>query len=407
MIPLAVKYRPKTLDEMVGQAHLLGEGKALRVLIEKGALPHSFLYGPPGCGKTTLARIIASRLDRPYHELNATSFKLEELRKLLKRYEGSLQAPLLFIDEVHRLSKTQQEVLLPIMEKGRVLIVGASTQNPYYSMTAAIRSRSHLFELNAIDEEAMGRFLDRVLEAEGIEVEPEAREYLIHSSSGDLRGMLNLLESAAAVGSPVGLATLRSIRPQALQAGSAEADSHYELTSAMIKSVRGSDIDAGLYWLARLIEGGEPPEFLARRLAILAAEDIGNANPNALNLAASTITIVEKIGYPEARIPLAQLLIYLASSPKSNRAYEAINQAQKSVRIGELHPVPSHIKTHSKNYLYPHSCGGWVEQEYLPTPMRFYESSGIGFEKKLQEWVESIRSAGAQNESEEKEQGGG
>jgi len=315
-VSLALKYRPKTLDEIVGQKHLLGEGAPLRRLIETESLPHCFFYGPPGSGKTTLARIIATVLDKPFYEMNATTMKVEELRKIFKSYANALQKPLIFIDEVHRLSKNQQEVLLPFMENNSALIIGASTENPYYSMTAAMRSRSHLFELESLDDEAMEAYLDRVLEAEGVEIDTESRTFLVSSSSGDARAMLNLLESGIAIENPLHLNTIKQIRPYAMQAGSSEDDSHYELTSAMIKSIRGSDIDAGLYYLARLISGGEPAEFIARRLAILASEDIGNANPNALNLASSTLNIVKHIGYPEARISLSELLIYLASSPK-------------------------------------------------------------------------------------------
>ena len=388
---LALKYRPRTLDEIAGQKHLLGEGAPLRRLIETESLPHCFFYGPPGSGKTTLARIIATVLDKPFYEMNATTLKVEELRKIFKSYANALQKPLIFIDEVHRLSKNQQEVLLPFMENNSALIIGASTENPYYSMTAAMRSRSHLFELESLDDEAMEIYLDRVLEAEGIEIDTESRSFLVSSSSGDARAMLNLLESGIAIESPLRLDTLRQIRPYAMQAGSSENESHYELTSAMIKSIRGSDIDAGLYYLARLINGGEPAEFIARRLAILASEDIGNANPNALNLASSALMIVKHIGYPEARITLSQLLIYLASSPKSNSAYLAINKAQKAIREGELLPVPTHIKTHAKNYRYPHDFGGWVEQSYLEKDLLFYESRGIGFEKNLAEWTAKIR----------------
>jgi len=390
-VNLALKYRPRTLDEIAGQKHLLGEGAPLRRLIETESLPHCFFYGPPGSGKTTLARIIATVLDKPFYEMNATTLKVEELRKIFKSYANALQKPLIFIDEVHRLSKNQQEVLLPFMENNSALIIGASTENPYYSMTAAMRSRSHLFELESLDDEAMEIYLDRVLEAEGIEIDTESRSFLVSSSSGDARAMLNLLESGIAIESPLRLDTLRQIRPYAMQAGSSENESHYELTSAMIKSIRGSDIDAGLYYLARLINGGEPAEFIARRLAILASEDIGNANPNALNLASSALMIVKHIGYPEARITLSQLLIYLASSPKSNSAYLAINKAQKAIREGELLPVPTHIKTHAKNYRYPHDFGGWVEQSYLEKDLLFYESRGIGFEKNLAEWTAKIR----------------
>ncbi|MCH9740361.1 MAG: replication-associated recombination protein A [Epsilonproteobacteria bacterium] len=392
-MPLALKYRPALLDEIIGQEHLLAKNAVFRSLIEKDALLHTFFYGPPGCGKTTLARVIAKTLQRPFYELNATTLKIDELRKIFKTYTNALEKPLIFIDEVHRLSKNQQEVLLPFMENNAGLIIGASTENPYYSLTAAMRSRSHLFELKSISDKALESYLESIMLSEKIELSDDAKAFLISSSGGDARAMLNLLESAIALGTEVTLEQLKSIRPYAMQQGSSEADSHYDLSSAMIKSIRGSDIDAGLYYLARLINGGEPPEFIARRLAILASEDVGNANPNALNLAASTLTIVKQIGYPEARIPLAQLTVYLASSPKSNSSYMAINDALKSIQEGNLHPIPSHIKTHAKEYLYPHSYGGWVEQAYLTVPMNFYNSSSMGFEKTLDEWIKKIKNA--------------
>jgi len=389
---LALKYRPKTLDALIGQSHLVGENAILRKLITTGTLSHTFFYGPPGCGKTTLARVIATLLDKPFYEMNATTLKIEDLRKIFKEYTNALQKPLIFIDEVHRLSKNQQEVLLPFMENNAALIIGASTENPYYSLTAAMRSRSHLFELEPIDEKVLHTYLKKIIQLEDLCVEEDAEEYLVFSSGGDVRAMLNLLESAAAVESPITLHTLKQIRPHAMQAGSAESESHYELTSAMIKSIRGSDIDASIYYLARLIDGGEPAEFIARRLAILASEDIGNANPPALNLASSTLNIVKHIGYPEARISLSQLVIYLASSPKSNSAYMAINTALNAIKNGEIHPIPSHIKTHAKAYLYPHDFGGWVEQSYLSVPKKYYETKQIGFEKTLWQWYEKIKS---------------
>jgi len=393
MVNLALKYRPKTLDDLIGQTHLLGKDAVLRKLIESNALPHTFLYGPPGCGKTTIARVIATILDRPFYEMNATTLKIEDLRKIFKEYTNALQKPLIFIDEVHRLSKNQQEVLLPFMENNAALIIGASTENPYYSLTAAMRSRSHLFELESISEKEMRIYLKKILSLEKISANEEAKEYLVFSSGGDVRAMLNLLESASAIDAEVTLEILKQIRPHAIQAGSSESESHYELTSAMIKSIRGSDIDASIYYLARLIDGGEPAEFIARRLAILASEDIGNANPPALNLASSTLNIIKHIGYPEARISLSQLVIYLASSPKSNSAYMAINSALKAIKSGEIYPIPSHIKTHAKSYLYPHDFGGWVIQSYIDKPLSFYHTSQIGFEKTLWEWHSKIISS--------------
>ena len=388
---LALRYRPTSFDEIVGQSHLLGKDAVLRRLIEKNALIHTFFYGPAGCGKTTLARVISKQLKRPFYELNATTLKVEELRNIFKTYANALEKPLIFIDEVHRLSKNQQEVLLPFMENQSALIIGASTENPYYSLTSAMRSRSHLFELKSIDAVSLKIYLDYILLTQKIELNQKVKEFLVSSSGGDARAMLNLLESAIALGEAVTLEQLKAIRPYSMQQGSSQLDSHYDLTSAMIKSIRGSDVDAGLYYLARLINGGEPPEFLARRLCILASEDIGNANPHALNLSASTLLIVKQIGYPEARIPLAQLVVYLSSCPKSNSSYVAINSALKAIQDGELHSIPSSIKTHSKTYVYPHDFGGFVKQEYLSKKMKFYKSSKQGFEKTLDDWIEKIK----------------
>jgi len=389
---LAQKYRPTTLNEIIGQEHLLSKTAVLRTLIEKNALMHSFFYGPPGCGKTTLARVIAKTLKRPFFELNATTLKIDDLRKIFKEYSNTLEKPLIFIDEVHRLSKNQQEVLLPFMENNAALIMGASTENPYYSLTAAMRSRSHLFELIHVNNFAMKEQLEKIITKEVIHIEENTKDFLVSSSNGDVRAMLNLLESAKALGNDVSMEQLKSIRPHALQAGSSEADSHYDLASAMIKSIRGSDVDASIYYLARLIQGGEPAEFIARRLCILASEDIGNANPPALNLASSTLNIVKMIGYPEARISLSQLVIYLASSPKSNASYLAINNALDAIKNGAINPIPATIKHDKVNYLYPHNYGGWVKQKYMSKEMKFYVSSKIGFEKTLDEWLRKIKS---------------
>ena len=378
--------RPKTFDDVVGQDHLCSSDAPLRTLCEGGNLTHSFFYGPPGCGKTSLARIIAEVMGSPFYEFNATSLKIEQLRKVFDQYEGALNKPLIFIDEVHRLAKNQQEVLLPVMEKNSVLVIGASTENPYFSLTAAMRSRSLLFELREIGLDALGNLLVRT----GIEMDEEAREYLMASSGGDARAMLKLLEVAAALNKPISVELLKSLRPAAQARGSSEAGVHYDLASALIKSIRGSDPDASVYYLARLIEGGEPPEFIARRLVILASEDVGNANPQALTLCTSAMTSVKQIGYPEARIILSQAVIYLCASPKSNSAYNAINAAQQAVRNGVILEIPEHLRQQHKGYLYPHDAGGWVDQKYLSKPLKFVEFKPIGYEAKMGEWIAKV-----------------
>lgn len=378
--------RPKTFDEVVGQEHLCTPDSPLRCLCESGNLTHSFFYGPPGCGKTTLARIIASVMDLPFYEFNATSLKIEELRKIFHQYENALTKPLLFIDEVHRLAKNQQEVLLPVMEQNSVLVIGASTENPYFSLTAAMRSRSLLFELKTIGVKSLDNLLGRT----EITMDDEAKEYLIASSGGDARAMLKLLEVSSALNKPITLGLLKSLRPSAQAQGSSEAGVHYDLASALIKSIRGSDADAAIYYLARLIDGGEPPEFIARRLVILSSEDVGNANPQALTLCTSAMLSVKQIGYPESRIILAQAVIYLCASPKSNTAYNAINSALEAVKNGTILEIPDCLRPRGSNYLYPHDFGGWVEQKYLAKPLKFVEYKNSGYEAKMGEWMEKV-----------------
>jgi putative ATPase len=385
-------FRPKKIEDVIGQTHLCSSDSAFYKLLKSKNIPHSFFFGPPGSGKTTMAKIIATELDAPFYSMDATSLKVEQFRKIFSNHKNSLIKPLIFVDEVHRLSKTQQEVLLIPMENNEAIIIGASTENPYFSLTAGIRSRSMLFEFNSLSSSELEKLLLRVQNDIGFSIDDDAKEYLISSSAGDSRALLNLLEFAVKVDNHITLNTLKSLRPTMLKDGVSSDDTHYNLASAMIKSIRGSDIDASLYYLARLIDGGESPEFIARRLVILSSEDIGNANPNALNLATSTMLSVSKIGYPESRIILAQCVVYLASSPKSNSSYKAINAVQKYIKEEQKLEVPNHLKSPTPTgYLYPHEYGGWVEQSYLEKDLNFYDSSEIGFEKTLNEWIKKIK----------------
>lgn len=383
--------RPKNFDEIVGQEHLTTTTSPLRILCEKNALGHSFIYGPAGSGKTSLARVIASSMELPFYEFNATSLKIEQLRKIFDQYKNALQKPLIFIDEVHRLAKNQQEVLLPVMENNSVLIIGASTENPFYSLTSAIRSRSMLFELKNISNEALEKLVDIASEKASFTINADAKEYLVKSSSGDARAMLKLLEFSSNIHEHITLELLKSLRPNAISAGSSEDGVHYDLTSALIKSIRGSDIDASLYYLARLIEGGESADFIARRLVILASEDVGNANPQALTLTTSCMTSVSKIGFPEARIILAQAVVYLCASPKSNSAYVGINNALQAVKNGLNLEIPEHLKNNAQGYIYPHDYGGYVNQQYLLETVNFIELKDIGYERKMKDWLENIK----------------
>lgn len=353
MIDLANKYRPTSLDSFVGQSHIISKDKALYKLIKQKDIPHLFFYGKPGTGKTTLAKIIAREISSDYHYFNATTFKIEDLRKVFDRYKNSFIKPLIFIDEVHRLSKNQQEVLLPIMENYDATIIGASTENPFFTLTNAIRSRSFLYEFLPFSYDEMEKILNIVLKDIDITLSNEVKDYLIYSSSGDARAMLTLLNFSYKADQEISLNSLKELRANVIGDGVSSSSSHYDLASAMIKSLRGSNVDAALYYMARLIDGGESVDFITRRFVIFASEDIGNANPNALNLASSTMQACNKIGYPESRIILAQCAIYLASSPKSNSAYKAINKALEEIKNGKILDIPKHLDSQHIGYLYP------------------------------------------------------
>ncbi|BCX78774.1 replication-associated recombination protein A [Campylobacter sp. 19-13652] len=390
---LATKYRPKRLSEIIAQPALV---ETFGKFIAQNAVPHSIFYGAAGCGKTSFARVVATEMGASFYEFDGGNLKLESLRSVIKNHENSLLKPLIFIDEIHRLSRTQQEALLIPLEQGSLTLMGASTQNPFYTLTSAIRSRCFLFEFAPISKDALIILAKRVLADLDTSASDEALEYLAHSSSSDVRACLNLLDYALKLAPTLSLESLKTLRPHALSGGVKESDEHYNLASAMIKSLRGSDINAALYYLARLIDGGESADFIARRLVIFASEDVGNANPNALNLATNTLTAVLNIGYPEARIILAQCVVYLASSPKSNSSYAAINAALAYVRENPPLPIPPYLINNtpqSRDYRYPHDFGGWVAQRYLADEsLEFYKSKGVGFEKTLDEWLGKIKS---------------
>jgi len=391
MNKLANILRPTSLETFVGQSHIISPTKVLYKLIKKKEIPHLFFHGKPGTGKTTLAKIIAKEIDTDYYYFNATGLKIDDLRKVFDRYKNSLIKPLIFIDEVHRLNKVQQEVLLPVMENYSAIIIGASTENPFFTLTSAIRSRSFLFEFLALNKEELEQILAYAQKELDCTLQEEEKEYLINTSSGDARAMLNLIDFAYKVDENITLEILKELRQNVIGDGVSSSNSHYDLASAMIKSLRGSDVDASLYYLARLIEGGESVDFIVRRLVIFASEDIGNANPNALNLAVSTMLSVNKIGYPESRIILGQCAIYLASCPKSNSSYLGINKALEEVKNGNILNIPTHLDSLHLGYKYPHDFGGYVKQEYLEKTIELYKSKNIGFEKTLNDWLKKIK----------------
>ncbi|HEF3552986.1 TPA: replication-associated recombination protein A [Campylobacter upsaliensis] len=388
---LALTFRPNNLDEILGQYELV---EVFKKFIAMQKLPHSLFFGVAGSGKTSFARAVAKEFGLDFYEFDGGNFKLEELRKILENYKNSLYKPLIFIDEIHRLSKTQQEMLLIPMENYRLILIGASTENPYFVLSQGIRSRSMLFHFKALGVEELELLLKKVQKNLNFTLDDDAKDFLL--KSGDARSMLNLIEFVLVLEQKhINLKNLKKLKNTANSEGVSSKDTHYLLASALIKSLRGSDVDAALYYLARLIDGGESADFIARRLVIFASEDIGNADSKALILATSTLEAVKNIGYPEARIILAQCVIYLASAMKSNSSYKAINEALHFVRNNPPLPIPAYLNNNapqSKDYLYPHDFGGYVEQKYLSQALKFYYSKGIGEEKILLENLRKLKS---------------
>ena len=415
-IPLAERMRPLTLDDYMGQDHLVGEGSVLRRAIEAGNIPSMIFWGPPGVGKTTLATIISHQLNRPFYTLSAINSGVKDIREVISKVQnqglfGGNNA-ILFIDEIHRFSKSQQDSLLGAVEKGTITLIGATTENPSFEVISALLSRSQVYVMKSFDRDAMRSLVNRALEKDELlrarTIDIQEEEALFRLSGGDARKLLNSLELVANMNPQEPLVITNELVTDAIQENLALYDKggeqHYDVISAFIKSIRGSDPNAAVYYLARMVEGGEDPKFIARRLVILASEDIGLANPNALLLATASFEAIERIGWPEGRIVLSQCAIYLASSPKSNAAYKAIGEAQSKVRETGALSVPLHIRNaptklmkdlgYGSNYEYSHDYDrGFSPQEYLPEEIkgtRFYTPGSNPAEGKLQAYLKSL-----------------
>ena len=390
---LAERLRPRTLDDYIGQKHLVGENAVLRKMIEAGRITSFILWGPPGVGKTTLAQIIANKLETPFFTLSAVTSGVKDVRDVIEKAQKGRffneASPILFIDEIHRFSKSQQDSLLGAVERGIVTLIGATTENPSFEVIRPLLSRCQLYVLKSLDKDDLLQLLDRAIHTDVMlrERHIELRETaaMIRYSGGDARKLLNILELVVEASPDGDVVITDDIVVSRLQqnplAYDKDGEMHYDIISAFIKSIRGSDPDAALYWLARMIEGGEDPKFIARRLVISAAEDIGLANPNALLLANAAFDAVNKIGWPEGRIPLAEATVYLATSEKSNSAYLAIDKALDLVRRTGNHPVPLHLRNaptklmadlgYHDGYLYPHDYPGhYVAQQYMPDELK-------------------------------------
>ena len=388
MPPLAERLRPTSLDQYIGQRHLVAPGAVLREMIDSGHIASFILWGPPGVGKTTLAQIIAHQLNAPFYTLSAVNSGVKEVREVIDRAAKNQffgqQSPILFIDEIHRFSKSQQDSLLSAVETGTITLIGATTENPSFEVIRPLLSRCQVYTLKSLDKDDLLTLLHRAVETDAVlrekQVELRETDALLRYSGGDARkllGLLDLLTATASAPVVIDNETVSLKLQQNPLAYDKQGEMHYDIISAFIKSIRGSDPDAALYWLARMIEGGEDPKFIARRLVISASEDIGLANPNALLLANAAFDAVAKIGWPEGRIPLAEATVYLATSPKSNSAYKGINEALQLVRTTGNLPVPLPLRNaptelmaqlgYHDGYLYPHDYpGNFAPQQYLP-----------------------------------------
>jgi len=447
--PLAVRMRPRTLDEFVGQRHFLAEGKLLRRMLEADRLTSVIFYGPPGTGKTTLAQLIAAYTKSHFEQVNAAAVGVKDVRAILdaakERLANASERTVLFLDEIHRFNRAQQDILLPDVEAGYVILVGATTENPFFAVNSPLISRSQIFQFAPLSEEDIRALVERAIHdtergfgSVPIEIDKEALDLWATMSDGDGRRALMALEVAVLsmmeeatkrrsdgatkgekeTDSPPSVAS--SLRPsvaspihitldvaeQSIQRKAivydGTGDEHYDAASALIKSMRGSDPDAAVYWVARMLEAGEDPRFIARRIAILASEDVGNADPQAIQVAAAAFDIVEKIGMPEAQITLSQAAIYMATAPKSNASYVAITRAMEDVREGRTLPVPKHLKdthykgsaklSHGKGYQYAHDFeGGYVEQDYLGVDKSYYVPTDRGYEATIAERMRRLK----------------
>ena len=409
--PLAERMRPKSLEDYIGQQHLVGPGKVLRKMIDSGVVSSFILWGPPGVGKTTLAMIIAEQLKRPFYVLSAVSSGVKDVREVIQKAEGqrffNTPNPILFIDEIHRFSKAQQDSLLAAVEKGTVTLIGATTENPSFEVISPLLSRCQVYVLKSQEKKDLEDLIDRAVAKDYYlskrNITVKEKEALISYSGGDARKLLNILElvvNGLGEGDIVidNEAVHRELHENPLMYDK-DGEQHYDIVSAMIKSIRGGDPNAAVYWMARMLQGGEDPKFIARRLIISAAEDIGLANPNAILIANTCFEVVHKIGMPEARIPLSECVIYLATSPKSNSAYLAIDAAIATVKQTGNSPVPLHLRNaptklmkdlnYGQDYKYPHDYpGNFVEQPYLPEELKgkkFYQPQQNAQEVKILE----------------------